>query len=195
MKFLICKAKKGTIWAYIIPISILAFFIFLIFLALFNLRVTSKSQLAQFIHRDITQLKNILEKIDKECKILSFDYQKNRINFLNVPQKLPGSEVGPMNLAYPKNWKGPYLVDNPTYLNKEYLVVQTNDGYFITPGEKVKLPNEKIIGKDIILNKEANISTMMTQPDKLMFKNQPLAVKLNIKATAKPAPLPLNLLQ
>ena len=118
---MICQPREGIMWRGVIPFLIVLFFTGLVFLAFFNLRVTSKGYLADIIDRDVKELKSILERIDKECKILSFDYQKNRINFLNV-KSFSGSEVGSINLAFPKKWEGPYLLDNPTYQEKEYLL-------------------------------------------------------------------------
>jgi hypothetical protein len=113
--------------------------------------------------------------------IIDFDNQKNSINFLNVA-KFTGSEVGPMNLAHPEKWEGPYLQDNPTMQHIAYQVVSTKKGYFITPGEGVKLPNNKIVGKDIVLDKKANIEAMMIDADALMYKDRSLAAALELGA-------------
>ncbi|TET06511.1 hypothetical protein E3J79_01555 [Candidatus Dependentiae bacterium] len=182
MKITMYDYKKGFMRNYIIPLLIVLFFSMLIVLAIFNLRVTSKYYLADLIVRDVTQLATIFERIDQECKILDFDYQKNRINFLNV-KSFVGSEVGPMNLAYPDKWNGPYIDDNPTYQDKEYLVVRTKKGYFVTPGEGVKLPNGQIIGKDIILDEDADIPSMMKDENQLMFNGKQLAARLTIGVT------------
>jgi len=171
--------RKGTFWSWVIPLSILLFFGFLVFLAIFNLRVTSKDYLADLIVHDVTELKTIFERIDKECGILSFDYQKNRINFLNNV-KFIGSEVGPMNLIHPDKWQGPYVDDNPTYQGKEYIVVRTKKGYFITPDDGVQLPNGAVIGTNVILDENADIAAMAAHEKQLMFDNKPLAVRLDI---------------
>lgn len=179
MKNAFYEPQKGVAWRVIVPVLAIAFFVMLIGFAIFNWRVTSKEYLGDIIAKDVSELASILERIDKECKILSFDYQKNRINFLNV-KTFVGSEVGSLNLAYPNKWQGPYLDDNPTYQEKEYLVVKTKYGYFVTPGEGVKLPNGKVIGKDIILDENADIGAMAADDHQLRFDDKPLAVKLNI---------------
>ena len=96
--------------------------------------------------------------------------------------KFAGSEVGPMNLVHPDKWEGPYVKDNPTMFHIAYQVVSTKKGYFITPGDGVRLPNKKIVGKDIILDQKANIDAMMTDPEMLLYKDRPLAARLDLGA-------------
>jgi len=96
--------------------------------------------------------------------------------------KFTGSEVGPMNLVHPEKWEGPYLKDNPTIYHIAYQVVSTKKGYFVTPGDGVKLPNKKIIGTDIILDQKADIDTMMFDQETLSYKNKPLAARLDLGA-------------
>jgi hypothetical protein len=86
-----------------------------------------------------------------------------------------------MNVAHPEKWEGPYLQDNPTMLGQEYQIVRTLKGHFITPGEGVRLPNGKVIGKDIILDEDADIASMMLDVNSLRFKDKPLAAPLNIR--------------
>ncbi|MCK5632726.1 hypothetical protein KAH94_03190, partial [bacterium] len=107
---------------------------------------------------------------------------KNPINFLNI-EKFVGSEVGSMNLAYPKQWEGPYLNDNPTIQEKEYMVVRTKKGYFITPGQGVRLGNGKVIGKDIIIDENSEIFSMMQDETTLQFEGKSLAAPLYVGAT------------
>ena len=174
------KPGNCALHPYIIPLSVLFFLSVLAILTIVNLRVTSKDYLADLIVRDIRKLKTILELVNQDCKILSFDYQKNRINFLNV-KSFVGSEVGSINLVYADKWRGPYLDDNPTFQDKEYLVVRTKKGFFITPGEGVILPNGKVIGTDIVLSEDADIAAMMNDDQQLRFNKKPLAGSLNIK--------------
>lgn len=131
------------------------------------------------ITQEVKRLATIFQTIHTQCKILGFDNQQNNINFLNV-KTFTGSEVGPMNLARPEKWEGPYVCDNPTIQSKEFMVVQTNDGYFITPGNGVRLPNGKVIGKDILLTKDADIEALMKDKNVLYFKGRSLAQKLSI---------------
>lgn len=170
--------KQGFIKDQYIPIISGAVFFGLFALSGVGLYVKSKRSVGFIIADDVARLKTILETINRTCKIISFDQQQNVINFLNVGA-FSGSEVGPMNLAYPQKWEGPYLTDNPTMQEKEYMVVQTNKGYFITPGNGVRLPDGKVIGIDIIFDKKANIDQMV-QSGVLAFKGKALSVVLSI---------------
>ena len=61
-----------------------------------------------------------------------------------------------------------------------YQIVSTRNGYFITPGDGVILPNKKVIGKDIIFDKNADIQKMMEDPHTLLYKDKPLAAHLDL---------------
>jgi len=140
----------------------------------------SKRNTGYIIADDVAQLTTILENINKTCKIIDFDYQQNWINFLNVGS-FEGSEVGTMNLAYPQKWEGPYLKDNPTMQEKEYMVVNTNKGYFVTPGNGVKLPKGDIIGKDIKLDESADIMQLIMDGT-LKYRGKALAAPLDLSS-------------
>jgi hypothetical protein len=157
--------------------------IFLIFLSVINAFYRSKDDAGLIMAHDVAQLKEVFQKIHQDCGIIDFDAQKNPINFLNVMTFI-GSEVGPMNLTYPEKWQGPYLKDNPTIYHITYQVVSTKQGYFITPGDGVTLPNKKVVGKDIVLDKKANITQMMKNPQELSYKDQPLAAHLDLGSFA-----------
>lgn len=130
---------------------------------------------------DIQKLHTIFDEIDQNCQILGFEHEKNYVDFLNVI-KFAGSEVGSMNLIYPEHWKGPYLKDNPTAQEKYYQIVETKKGYYIAPGDGVKLANGKVIGKDIILNKNSDIGAMAIDPNLLLTKDgKPLAAKIQLR--------------
>ena len=63
-----------------------------------------------------------------------------------------------------------------------YQVVSTKKGYFVTPGDGVKLPNKKVIGKDIVLDQKADIEAMMLNADQLLYKIDRLAARLELGA-------------
>lgn len=172
------EMSKGlTIRQHIVPI-ISAFVLgCLCVIFVMNTFFESRSNTISTIVRDLNKLVHMLETIDNSCGIIDFDHQKNSINFLNVISFV-GSEVGSMNLRYPDKWEGPYLNDNPTIQHKEYQVVSTRYGYFITPGDGVVLPNGKVVGTDIKIDKDADIAAMMHQKDVLLFDNQSLAAPL-----------------
>ncbi len=133
---------------------------------------------AILIRRDISKILNALSKIDRDCAILDIENDVNYIDFLSV-EKFSGSEVGCLNLAYPAKWKGPYLLYNPTHQGKLYLLVKTEEGIFITPGNGVVLPNGLEIGKDIKIDKKSKIKEMMKGGGSLNFEGQPLAVRID----------------
>lgn len=129
------------------------------------------------IVQDIKKLSSIFDSIKNNAGIQSFEHQKNYIDFLTVKDFI-GSEIGSMNLNHPEKWQGPYVDDNPTVQDKYYLVVQTNNGYFITPGEGVKLANGKVIGKNILLDKDADVRAMISDKSYLLSEYGPLAVEI-----------------
>src|SRR5205085_10289622 len=133
------KVEKRSL---LVAVVVLLFFVGI---SLIDTMYRSKDDAGIIMACDIARLKDVFQKIHKDCVIIDFDAQKNPINFLNVAA-FSGSEVGPMNLAHPEKWQGPYLHDNPTIYHIAYQVVSTKQGYFVTPGDGVTLPNKKIIG-------------------------------------------------
>lgn len=173
---------KGLIYGYITPLLTIALFVFLIGVSVFSLMYKSKTNTAAIIDNDLHLFVDIFKRIDTDCRILSFDYTLNRINFLNV-KSFSGSEIGSMQLAYPQRWQGPYLQDNPTLQEQDYLIVVTHQGYFITPGSGVRLPNGNTVGLDIVLSKDADIEAMMKPGGLLFYNGKPLAMKLQVGAS------------
>jgi len=177
--------SSGILHSRLMPILACVIFSIFVIIAIINTFVSSKEYTADIITHDVKKLAEILHTIDNDCGILSFDYQRNPINFLNTVSFV-SSEVGPVNLVHPENWKGPYLQDNPTIQNKEYVIIRTKYGYFITPDNGVKLPNGKIIGTDILINEDANIPEMMHDKDLLEYQGASLAVPLELKRLSMP---------
>jgi len=132
----------------------------------------------QIMTNDIAQLASIFNKINDTCGILDFQSEHAEIDFLNVIA-FKGSEVGPMNLKFPEKWEGPYLKDNPTIQEKHYQIVHTKKGYFIVPGADVVLPNGKVMGKDIIINKNTDITDLIKDKSLVDSTGKPLALPIN----------------
>ena len=175
--------NSGLIRSSLVPVLAVTLFCIFIIIAIFNTFVKSKDYEVDIIDRDVTQLADLVMQIEKDCKIMSFESQKNSINFLNV-KSFVGSKVGPVNLKHPDRWKGPYLDHNPSIQGKEYLLVRTKKGYFVTPGEGVKLPNHKIVGVDIKLGEDADIQAMIKYEKQLNYKGKALAAQAVIKKRA-----------
>lgn len=132
-----------------------------------------------FVYKDITELQTVFNKIQKDCYIIGFEHIKNHIDFLNVISFV-GSRVGSMNMAYAKHWQGPYLKNNPTIQEKMYAVLKNRQGYFIVPGDGVKLNNGKVIGKDIVLNYDSDMYDLMRNPNALLSKIGVLAAPIPV---------------
>lgn len=159
------------------PLSAIVIIILLVVLSVTNFFTSSELLTGRLIANDVKKLQEIFNRIHATCHIVGFDNQKNSINFLNVGSFV-SSEVGSMNLAYPDKWEGPYVADNFELQGKEYMIVQTNAGYFITPGEGVKLPNGKTIGTDIKLDLDTDIMALMHDKEGLYYKGLPLAAQM-----------------
>lgn len=157
--------------------------ILLIFLVISTVRYFLKdihSVTDKIITEHIDVLAKIIETIDQKCRIIGFDHQKNYVDFLNV-KSFSGSEVGSMNLMYPENWEGPYLETNLTIQEKPYMIVKTKFGYYLTPGEGVRLSNGKVIGEDIKLLESTDMNVLLNDPKALLSGSNNLAIKLDIK--------------
>jgi hypothetical protein len=172
---------KRVVQRNLLPIIVGIGIVFFVGITFFDTMYRAKNDAGMMIAQEVVQLRDIFHRIHKTCVIIDFDEQRNHVNFLNV-EKFSGSEVGPMNLVHPEKWEGPYLKDNPTLYHITYQVVSTKKGYFVTPGDGVTLPNKKVIGKDIILDQKADIDAMMLNPDELLYKDRPLAARLELGA-------------
>jgi len=178
----LCTPHKGLIYGYITPVLAIGLLAVLVAISVFSLIYKSNNNMVVLIDKDLHQFVDIFERIDKDCKILNFDYTLNRINFLNV-KSFVGTEVGAMHLAFPEQWKGPYLKENPMVQGQEYMVVVTHQGYFVTPGTGVRLPNGHVVGLHVVLNEGTDIEAMIKPDGALNYKGTPLAAKLNVGAS------------
>lgn len=131
------------------------------------------------IVQDVQELKQVMQSIHQDCKILSLEHTKNYIDFLTV-KEFVGSEVGAMNLAYPQNWKGPYVKDNPTVQQRQYVILKTEKGYFIVPGDGVKLGNGKKIGTDIVLDSSTDVAALLQDSEGLKSEQGSLGTRVDI---------------
>lgn len=135
------------------------------------------------ITHQIAELAQVLQKIDDDVEIQNIKHARSYIDFLNIGS-FTGSEVGPLNVAYPQRWKGPYMQDNPTMQGKLYEIIKTHEGYYIVPGEGVQLENGKIIGKDIIFTYETDMESLVNDTVGLEYKRKPLIAPLTLKKHA-----------
>ena len=165
--------KYFPIFSIILLFSLLLFFLF---------RTYQEKPLfvSSVIINDIKMIVSSLNKIDKRCNILSLKNDRNYVDFLNV-EKFVGSEVGCLNLAYPKKWDGPYVNDNPTITGKLYEIVRFGVSYFVLPGSGVKLPNGLVVGKDFDYGSSIKVEEMLDVGGCLNFEGQSLGEKLKFE--------------
>lgn len=133
----------------------------------------------RIITEHIEQLVTAYTKIEEDCEILHILHERNYIDFLNV-RSFSGSEVGSLNLVRPERWSGPYMLDNPTMQGKLYEIVHIKGGYYIVPGQGVKLTNGKVIGKDIIFDNTTDMNALIKSAD-LVYQDKPLVAPMPSK--------------
>ena len=133
----------------------------------------------QKIMADLDTLASVFAKINQDCTIVSIDGAKVPINFLNIKKAgFVGNKIGPLTLAHPEKWNGPYLMRTPQVQGKNYQIVWTRDGYYIVPGDGVKLPNKKIMGVDISMSASTHMKKLLGAAGPLQYRGKPLAISL-----------------
>lgn len=156
-------------------------FIFLLVMTLVLRLFYSRPQMvASIIEDDINQITLMLKRIDVKCNILSINKDRSDVDFLNI-KSFSGSQVGPLNLAYPDKWEGPYLRVNPSIKGKYYEIVKVKDGIFVIPGRGVKLPNGLTIGKDFDISKENVMSFFVKAGGMLTYRGRRFAKPITFK--------------
>lgn len=161
-------------------ISIAFLLLFLFSVSLLTIWYQSKINTEIIIARDVAMLASLFKNIDETCKIIDFKYNHNYIDFLNVIA-FEGSEVGTMILQRPQQWKGPYVRENLTIQGKLYQVIKNKNGYYVVPGDGVKLQNGMVIGKDIKLNMQDDIEQMIQEQGMMNFQGKPLAARFDLQ--------------
>ena len=136
--------------------------------------------LSNIIAEDLAGIEKVLNRIDKECNILSIRSDRATIDFLTV-QKFVGSTIGCLNLAYPERWKGPYLQINPSIQENFYEIVHAKDGYFVLPGTGVKLANGKEMGKDVIITHNTVVKQLLQPGGTLNFNGKAMGFRIGFK--------------
>ncbi len=136
--------------------------------------------IAQIMQNDLDTLLTILNKIDNECDILHIKNNHVVLDFFTV-KNFAGSEIGGINLAYPQNWSGPYMTQNPVLQQCYYELIVAQDGAFVVPGNGATLPNGKIMGKDIVLNTGSTVGQYLDKQGALYWEGSLLARKIPFK--------------
>lgn len=165
--------KYFTIFSSTLLLSLAAIFIFRL--------VNNKPYFtASVISEDLTKLHKVFDEIDKTCNILHVSRERCVIDFLTV-EKFIGSEIGCLNLAYPEKWKGPYLQVNPRLQQRHYELVNVDEGLFIVPGNKVRLPTGFVMGRDIVISRTTPLKKLIAPGGMLNYKGQSLGCYLTFK--------------
>lgn len=151
-------------------------------MAIFFIKIIADKpyHLSAIIKNDLNEIEKVLNEIDKNCNILSFNLDNIPVDFLNI-QKFEGSTVGCMNLGYPSKWAGPYMRRNPTLQGRFYEICKTKEGLFIVPGHGVKLPNKQVRDKTFVINTNTSINDLIKDGGPLNYKGEVLAVKVSFK--------------
>jgi hypothetical protein len=173
----------GPSWAFIQKhFSVFSGVLLLSLLIIFLMRVFSdRSQvLVNVIRDDLDRIESTLEAIDHDCNILDILSSAAQLDFSTV-EKFVGSTIGGLNLAHPENWKGPYMDQNPTIQQRFYQIVQAKDGYFVVPGQGVRLPNHLVMGQELKINLHVLVGPMLAKGGRLNYKGQPLGLRVKFK--------------
>lgn len=162
------------------PIVIGILLVLLMGIAVYRLFIQARTIINTTIVGHIAELEQIFKKINDTCIISDVTHDPGHIDFLNVASFV-SSEVGPLNLVYPKRWEGPYVKDNPSIQGKVYEIVKTKQGYYIVPGKGVRLTNGKRIGKDIIIGPETDMQKLINDGI-LVYNGKQLVAPFPMKA-------------
>lgn len=170
--------KNATKNTSMLSILLIAALLFVSFMIIKQWR-SAQQWYAEAALQDIKTLKDIFGRIHHDCVIVGFDQSKLPIDFLTVGSFV-GGQVGGMSLMYPQKWQGPYLQANPSINGVEYVVVTTNKGSYVVPGDGITLPNGKKIGTDIVISATTDIDELANSSDGLRINNEPLAFKIAV---------------
>ncbi len=171
------KAKKE------IPIVAITVFMSLFFISVWTFLRFSHYSADTVIVQDLQNLQKIFKEIDKDCKVIGFEHTKNYIDFLTV-KEFVGSQIGSMNVTYPRKWKGPYLQRTPTVNEQQYLILKNKNGYYLVPGDGVVLANGKTIGKDLMLDETSDIDALLQNSAALKSSQGLLAAKIDVESSS-----------
>lgn len=147
--------------------------------AFYQLFHGSRQVTNQLIAEHVAKLVQSIEEIDKTCGIIGIVRDRTSIDFLTV-KSFSGSEVGPLNLVHPDRWQGPYLERNLTMQGKAYELIRTKEGWYVVPGDGVKLTNGKVIGKDIVFDATSDIESFVNDAVGLEYNGKPLAQRVQL---------------
>jgi hypothetical protein len=168
---------KHLVARFCFPIVGILVLILLVFFGIYGVVEKNPDIMAVKMHKDLEQLAMILQKVDKDCSIISVDKISGVIDFLTLEKPL-GIDVGCLTLAYPEKWTGPYLKKNLMYQETYYEIVEALDGFYIVPGDGTRLPNGFVMGTDIEISSNIELEPLLKPGALLCYKNSKFAVPL-----------------
>jgi len=164
------------------PIISTLFLALIVFVFVIRIFYSRPRIVASLIEDDVRMITLALERIDADCNILRVLEDRNEISFLNVKKSgFDGSVVGPLSLAYPEKWDGPYLNFNPTLQDRFYEIVKAKDGIFVVPGEGVALPNGMTVGKEFEVTIQTKVNDLLQVGGPLTFEDRAFGAQLMFK--------------
>jgi len=129
---------------------------------LFRFYQSARAVSQKVIASNVEQIGQALENIDATCEIVAILRDRALIDFLQV-QAFAGNQIGPLQLRRPDKWQGPYIDHNLLMQNIPYELVKTREGFYVVPGNGVRLDNGKVIGHDIVFDAETDIGAYINE--------------------------------
>ena len=160
-------------WQIFASIALVGLLLFTLGSFLYNVKMSAN----RIIVKHINEISTVFNAINEKCGILSFEHKVNYVDFLTVGS-FESSEVGGMNLRNKDSWEGPYFLDNPTVQAKHYEIIKTKKGYFLVPGNGVKLSSGLVIGKDVVFDKDTDVDALVENGTLVDKSGNPLVAEI-----------------
>jgi hypothetical protein len=177
--------KKGLNIKYTYPLIGVFMVTVLLVWSIAGIMRNNPDAVALCLHENLRQIALAFQKIDTDCSIVEIDGSCHEINFLTQGEP-QGNELGCLTLAYPDQYKGPYLQKDVCYQKKLYEMICADDGFFIVPGKGSRLPNGYVMGKDIVITQQTKMKKLLKEGAPLRYKGIALAIPLLEKVPQSP---------
>jgi len=125
------------------------------------------------VRADLSHLEEALKNFDGDCGIQEVLSGGHSLLFLTQTAR-PTDAFAAFKLANENTWRGPYIHKVPVAQGYPYMLLKTNKGLFIVPGEGVRLPKGSILGKEFFLTAESNLKALSAAGGILSHNGEPL---------------------